>query len=297
MPIEPNSPKANETKDDLAIPSGGRRRDDFNAKVKSLLAQRAGYLCSNPECRRQTIGPRKGERGTINIGVAAHIKAASPGGPRYDHNQTQLERTSEDNGIWLCANHAHQIDHDSNEFAVEKLKQWKEGAEEHAFQQIANGRGVAITPQLAAELLRQHIPHIPGLGLSSDAGLEAVKPQVLVAAQEDINAYMRRKNWPDYAVELGLQCETNSASYSLTQSCFSQVLDVARHVVLVSEPGTGKSTTLIQAASKLIAGGQVPAFVPLSVWSESGADLFSWLLGTCQREWDTDPPSLGSFRL
>ena len=58
------------------------RRDNFKADVKAKLAQRVGYLCSY--CHKATLGPRMGEEGAINVGTAAHIKAASPGGPRYD---------------------------------------------------------------------------------------------------------------------------------------------------------------------------------------------------------------------
>ena len=32
------------------------RRDNFTPKTKELLAKRAGYLCSNPNCRKPTIG-------------------------------------------------------------------------------------------------------------------------------------------------------------------------------------------------------------------------------------------------
>ena len=77
-------------------------RDDFSAKVKGLLAKRVGYVCSNPNCRKQTSGPQKDSNKTINIGVAAHITAASSKGPRFDKSLTNEQRKSESNGIWLC---------------------------------------------------------------------------------------------------------------------------------------------------------------------------------------------------
>ena len=58
-------------------------RDNFSEATKKLLADRAGRKCSNPYCRRTTIGPQLGDKGTVNIGEAAHIYAASPGGKRY----------------------------------------------------------------------------------------------------------------------------------------------------------------------------------------------------------------------
>src|SRR3546814_18687037 len=91
--------------------------------------------------------------GTNNGGVAAHIKAASPGGARYDENQTSEERSHADNGIWLCEVHAHLIDHDANEFTVELLQKWKSEAEEREFQQLLSGRGTADVYSAAEELL------------------------------------------------------------------------------------------------------------------------------------------------
>ena len=65
-------------------------RDNFSEATKKLLADRAGRKCSNPYCRRTTIGPQLGDKGTVNIGEAAHIYAASPGGPQ---NKDQVMKT------------------------------------------------------------------------------------------------------------------------------------------------------------------------------------------------------------
>lgn len=254
----------------------GRRRDDFKPAIKIQLAQRVGYLCSHPQCQRLTIGPRMGEEGANNIGVAAHIKAASRGGPRYDFSQTPMERMSADNGIWLCADHAHLIDHDPEEFTVEKLKKWKQEAEERAFQQLASGKGAAIIAQLSDELIQELTPYISRLGLPQDADLATVQAQVRAAALADIETYERRRNWPRHSVELELIAEGAENVRNLDQAHFPQVLTTVQHIVLLSAPGTGKTTTLIQIARKMIEAGPVPVFVPLGVWAESGRDLFDW---------------------
>jgi putative transposase len=67
-------------------------RDDFTQAVKEQLAKRAGARCSNPQCRRPTSGPQSQPTGAVNIGVAAHISAAAPQGPRYDPKLTAEER-------------------------------------------------------------------------------------------------------------------------------------------------------------------------------------------------------------
>ncbi len=115
-------------------------RDDFNVKTKEELAKRVGYLCSNPKCRIHTIGAQDGQDGTINIGEAAHICAASVGGKRYDVNMTPEQRADISNGIWLCRNCAAMIDRDEDYFTKEILYLWKDLAEKEANQLILLGK-------------------------------------------------------------------------------------------------------------------------------------------------------------
>jgi hypothetical protein len=113
--------------------SGGvRMSDDFSDSVKRILAARVGYLCSGPECRAPTAGPQDDPAKAVNLGVAAHITAASVGGPRYDPTLTPEERSAPTNGIWLCQNCAKLIDNDVARFSVELLKKWKNDAETEA---------------------------------------------------------------------------------------------------------------------------------------------------------------------
>ena len=72
------------------------KRDNFTNAVKNKLAKRVMYVCSNPNCRKMTIGPDS-KNGINNIGVAAHICAAAPGGPRYDINMSEEELCAEAN--------------------------------------------------------------------------------------------------------------------------------------------------------------------------------------------------------
>ena len=122
-------------------------RDEFPAKVKDELAKRVAYLCSNPRCRQSTSGPRAAASGTVNIGVAAHITAASPGGPRYDPSLSEAERSSVGNGIWLCQTCAKLIDSDIERYPVDKLLEWKSDAEAAA----AKALEVRLAPVSASE--------------------------------------------------------------------------------------------------------------------------------------------------
>jgi tetratricopeptide (TPR) repeat protein len=118
-------------------------RDDFDAKTKETLARRVGYRCSNPDCRKLTSGPKEDPAKAVNIGVAAHITAASEGGPRYDPSLSPEERRSVDNGLWLCQNCAKLIDSDVQRYTPELLREWKRQAERRARDEI---EGVVYPP-------------------------------------------------------------------------------------------------------------------------------------------------------
>lgn len=107
-------------------------RDEFSKPVVRRLASRAGHRCSNPDCRRPTSGPDAAPDGVVNIGVAAHITAAAPGGPRFDSNLTPNERTALTNGIWLCQTCGKLIDSDEESFTLPLLLGWKAVAESRA---------------------------------------------------------------------------------------------------------------------------------------------------------------------
>ena len=111
-------------------------RDDFRQPVKEELAKRVGFRCSNPDCRKQTSGPQSQDTGAVNIGVAAHITAAAQGGPRYDNTLTPDDRSSAENGIWLCETCAKIIDADQVGYTEASLKDWKNVAEATAFLEL-----------------------------------------------------------------------------------------------------------------------------------------------------------------
>jgi hypothetical protein len=133
-------------------------RDDFSQSVRRSLAHRVGLLCSNPDCRAHTTGPQSDPSKVIDVGVAAHITAASPGGPRFDLNLSDKERASAKNGIWLCQNCAKLIDSDVAQFSALVLRGWKLGAEWDAKQRIGktNSTQRRTHGRIEAELKRDH---------------------------------------------------------------------------------------------------------------------------------------------
>jgi hypothetical protein len=111
-------------------------RDNFSEEVKRVIADRVGYRCSNPDCRALTSGPQIDETKALNVGVAAHISAASAGGPRYNQSISSQERRHLNNGIWLCQNCAKLIDNDLARFPESLLRKWKQQAEKNALAEI-----------------------------------------------------------------------------------------------------------------------------------------------------------------
>jgi hypothetical protein len=122
--------------------------DDFSEPVKRALASRVGNLCSNPNCRALTSGPQDDPAKAVNLGVAAHITAASSGGPRYDSELLPEERSAPSNGIWLCQNCAKLVDNDASRFTVELLKHWKSAAESEARNRVGKTAMTAVSVPL-----------------------------------------------------------------------------------------------------------------------------------------------------
>jgi hypothetical protein len=90
-----------------------------SAKTYNLLYAKSSNRCVFPGCANPI---------TVNktlVGNACHIKAANPGGPRYDPNQTNEERHGYDNLLLMCSMHNKVIDDDVTTYTVERLRQMK----------------------------------------------------------------------------------------------------------------------------------------------------------------------------
>lgn len=116
-------------------------RDEFSEDGKRVLALRAANRCSGPACRALTSGPQLDPSRAVNVGVAAHVTAASPGGPRYDPELSPAQRTHPENGIWLCQNCAKLVDNDQAQFPAAVLRAWKHSAELEASQVVGRTAG------------------------------------------------------------------------------------------------------------------------------------------------------------
>lgn len=122
-----------------------KSRDEFPERIKRTVAERAAYVCTNPACRRPTVGPHSEPDKSLKTGEACHICAAAPGGPRFDANQTAEQRTGIENAIWLCTECSTRIDKDETSYRPETLTEWKFNHETW----IKNGGIVPSLPQVS----------------------------------------------------------------------------------------------------------------------------------------------------
>jgi hypothetical protein len=247
-------------------------RDDFTKRTITEISKGVGYRCSNPECRRPTVGANSAQDGTIIIGVAAHICAASLGGPRYNAAQTPEARRSKENGLWLCQNCGRLVDVDPDKFTVEKLTGWKRDAQTRAFRElVAPGTAFAEeTARVEARIAAEDRP--------DDATFNVVFQKVHAAATEDLMTYKRAPTWPSGEVQLTLRIEGDNQAPSFNIGKLPLAVEVAPEVTIIAPPGTGKTTTLLQLAGcALNANSIVPLYFRLGDWSAGSAGLLASL--------------------
>jgi hypothetical protein len=249
-------------------------RDDFPKQTITEIAKGVGYRCSNPECTRPTIGANAAQDGIITIGVAAHICAASPGGPRYNAAQSREERRAKENGIWLCQNCGRLVDADEQKFTVAVLTKWKRGAQERAFREVV----ASVLPSATEEIVRVGSIIAADNSSAADADFDELFGKVLAAARADMTAYKHEPIWSGDSVELTLRLYGDESGPPFSISKLPLAIEVAPEVTIVAPPGTGKTTTLLQLAGQVLAANSiVPLYFRLSEWSEASSSLLASL--------------------
>lgn len=254
-------------------------RDNFSKATIESLAKRAGCLCSNPECRQPTFGASQGDDGVVSVGVAAHITAASPDGPRYDATLTSEQRRHQSNGIWLCQTHAKHIDSDDKHFTVEMLRSWKRIAAERSFKAILVLQPTLDQHLAPAEIETTDREFIERLGLSEQENLESVTSRLTRVAQSDLNAFKRTPGWPHHPILLNLRTIEEGSVRTFDASALATAIKTFNEILVIAPPGTGKTTTLLQVIEVMLSQGNVVAvFVPLGEWTSQANSFLESIL-------------------
>ncbi|GEA13122.1 hypothetical protein [Alteromonas sp. KUL49] len=132
---------------------------DFNSKSIDILAKRASFRCSNPDCRTLTFAPNSESDKATVIGEAAHIHGARPKSKRYCVDMTDHDRAEITNGIWLCRNCHKLIDTDEKRYSAELLFAWREKHERFVLSELGNSSDKLLSEQ--QELLLSAFAHYP----------------------------------------------------------------------------------------------------------------------------------------
>jgi len=88
--------------------------------IKKLFAV-SGNRCAFPKCEIPLIDNLSGKV----TGKICHIRAKSPGGPRYDPSQSDEERDAFENLLLMCPIHHDVIDADPESYTVSRLGEIK----------------------------------------------------------------------------------------------------------------------------------------------------------------------------
>lgn len=226
------------------------------------MAHRAGYRCSKPDCGIPTRGAASDDDGTINVGFAAHITAASPDGPRYDPMLTRDQRKHHSNGIWLCGTHAKLVDSDEGHFTVEELRFWKRVAERKSFTEVVSSKPCPVVATLA-----------------NDEDVQTAADLLLDSSKLDLSAFRNMPGWPPHAIALNLKLVDEKRTEIFTACGLSSAIEVFGEVSVIAPPGTGKTTTLLQLTEAVLGNAScVAVFVPLSEWSTRSDTFFQSLV-------------------
>ena len=165
-------------------PRKKRNRDNFPEGTKRVLWERVGGLCSNPDCRKRTLGPdSSAPHKSLRLGEAAHIHAAAPLGPRYNDEMTSAQRKSAENGIWLCTACAKKIDRNKSKYPADILKAWKDKAEVMALQDLekpipGHNEALAAFGILTGRSPFDNVGIIPGVHAAVRSRFESIDPRL-----------------------------------------------------------------------------------------------------------------------
>src|ERR1051325_7984613 len=213
-------------------------RDDFTTRVKRTVSARTGHRCSRPSCRALTSGPQAEPSKSLSIGVAAHITAASPRGPWYNAGLSPEERKDIQNAIWLCQTCGRLIDSDETRFTADDLQQWKLDAEAEALAVVG----------------KNAVPHAVGLAEWRDRDL--IHAYLKEVAAQNPYFLWRDQNYIQRTVIKSTDSLARTDSpYSRVGNlnsveALADVLDREEKMILLGEPGMGKTTTLQYLAWK-----------------------------------------------
>lgn len=128
---------------------GGSSRAPSRSSQDRIVLQRSYNKCAYPGCGDDLVfDPLVAADQGKSVGKIAHIRAASPDGPRYDPSMTNAERASADNLMVLCGPHHDAIDSQLDYHTVEFLHEAKRAHEAKGYRAVRHALGEIGFPEL-----------------------------------------------------------------------------------------------------------------------------------------------------
>jgi formylglycine-generating enzyme required for sulfatase activity len=231
--------------------------------------------------------------GDVVTGEICHIEAQNPQGPRYNSKQGDEERHGFDNLVLMCGDHHKVIDADPATYTVERLCEIKAQHE----------KSYADKPKPSDEIIEVFSTHVGDVVYGDKFDGDKVlgdkiiyqgtrvtipTPKAVaahrVALREKLEADARRR-WGGmdfYIQEEGATLPVEASPYQEgrlgARENLLQTLGSAKRLLVLGEPGSGKTVSLERLAWELCGKDKVtvPVLVPLRDYAEKS--LAEWVL-------------------
>lgn len=144
-------------------------------QVRDRLFTHSRNKCAFPECSTILI-----DRNGLKAAEIAHIEAESPGGLRYNKDQSENDRFGYDNLILLCPTHHTLIDKDVQTFSVETLKKFKK-VHESGGTEVVLEVGYIVNQQK-----NEYHEYTMTLMVKNNSGKSINKPKLKITMPKDV---------------------------------------------------------------------------------------------------------------
>jgi hypothetical protein len=152
------------------------------------------------------------------------------------------------------------------------LTEWKQKAQQRAFRDLVAPRETASSDEAA------RIGPIVEKDNAADPEFGVLFSKVRGAAASDLEAYMRGPIWSSAPVELTLRLYDDFKTPPFSIAKLPLAIEVAPEITIISPPGTGKTTTLLQLAAQVLSANSiVPLYFRLGDWSAGSSSLLASL--------------------